>query len=427
MIHKYLYEFLMWLSKPLVRPVLALRRRKGLETSDPKRRGERFGRASLPRPRGRIFWFNAASVGESSSIIPVVDKVLERYPDAHALITTTTMGGAENMAKKLVGKRAFHQFLPVDRGAYVRRFLDYWKPSLGFFVDSDFWPNMIMEAKKRSIPLILLNGRISERSHARWGRHKPFAKELMGGFIYSFAKSEDNRARLAGMGLSPACVGDLKYGVPPLKADEAALKDFAKQVGERPVWVAASTHEGEEELLSASHKIVIAAFPDALLVIAPRSVKRGPEIKDMLEAKGLKVALRSAGEKITEGTAVYVADTMGELGLFFRASKIAFVGNSLFDRNLTGHNGIEPARLGAAVLSGKYYNDVRETYEILLKDDAAIIVENENDLGAKVSELLSDSERLAGYCERALSVAEREAAVLDRVISNLDPILSSVK
>ena len=428
--YKYVYRFFTWLAGPLVPFVLARRRLQGKETSEARRMGERYGYASIPRPEGRIFWFNAASVGESNSIIPVVREILEKYPDVHALITTTTVSGAANMEKKLAGLRAFHQFLPVDRGAYARRFLDYWKPSVGFFVDSDFWPNLIWKAKRRSIPLVLLNGRMSAKSHARWlsgaGRRQ-FARELMNAFIYSFAKSDDNLKRLADMGLRPVNVGDLKYGVAPLAADPAKLSEFKKMVGKRPVWVAASTHEGEEELLSNSHHIVKLAFPDALMVIAPRNVTRGQEIADMLATHGHKVALRSRGDKVTKAVDIYVADTMGELGIFFRAAPIAFVGNSLFEKNLSGHNGIEPAQLGAAVLSGKYYNDVAETYEILKRDDAVIIVDNENDLGNRVAELFGNPEMLEGYRVRAKACAEREAAVLDRVMAKLEPVLDSVK
>jgi len=429
-LYKYLYRFVMWLAAPVVPFVLAQRRLRGKETADPKRIKERYGIASIPRPEGRIFWFNAASVGESNSIMPVLKKILERYPDAHALVTTTTLNGALNMEKKLAGLRAFHQFLPVDRGNYARRFLDYWKPSVGFFVDNDFWPGLIMKAKRRGIPLILLNGRMSARSHARWMRYlgrRSFARELMGAFIYSFAKSDDNLIRLKDLGLNPVNVGDLKYGVAPLAADEEKLAEFKRMVGKRPVWVAASTHEGEEELLSASHHIVQLAFPDALMVIAPRRPARGPEIVKSLEMRQHKVALRSKKGKITKTVDVYVADTLGELGIFFRAAPIAFVGNSLFDRPLTGHNGIEPAQLGAAMLSGKYYNDVIETYEILKKDNAVIIVDNENDLGNRVAELFSNPEMLEGYRLRAKAVAERETAVLDRIMEKLEPVLDSVK
>ena len=156
----YLYQLLTFLLKPFVRPVLFYRRMKGLETKDEKRKKERFGFASVKRPEGKVVWFNASSVGESNSIIPVIDEVLAKFPDVFVVVTTTTLTAAGNMEKKLAGKNACHQFLPVDRCAYVDRFFDYWKPSLGFFVDSDFWPNLILSAKKHNVPLVLLNGRI---------------------------------------------------------------------------------------------------------------------------------------------------------------------------------------------------------------------------------------------------------------------------
>ena len=215
-----IYRALTCLAKPFVRPLLALRRMKGKEHHDRARRAERLGRPSFPRPDGRIFWFDAVSVGESNSIMPMIDFILEEYPDSHVLVTTTTVTGAENMAAKLAGRRAVHQFLPLDRRAYADAFLEFWRPSAGFFVDSDFWPNMLLSAQAHGVPLILLNGRVSDRSHARWMRHRDAAARLMKAFVYALAKSGDDARKLSEMGInSVECVGNLKYGAPPLAFD----------------------------------------------------------------------------------------------------------------------------------------------------------------------------------------------------------------
>jgi 3-deoxy-D-manno-octulosonic-acid transferase len=374
-----------------------------------------------------VFWFNASSLGESNSIIPVIERILAAYPDVSVLVTTTTLTGAENMAKKLAGKRVAHQFLPVDRRAYVDRFFDYWRPALGFFVDSDLWPNLLLSAKAHGVPLVLLNGRVSDKSFNRWMLHKSMIRKLMSAFIYVFGKSEDDKRKLLAMGARFAVsVGNLKYGVPAMSYNEDGLEKMRAVVGGRKVWIAASTHEGEEELVAASHRAVMRSFPDALLIIAPRHAARGPEIKSLLAAAGMKAALRSAGEKIEEDTSVYIADTMGELGLFYTLCGIAFVGGSLL-KELNGHNPMEPARLKCAVLSGRNVSSFAETYEILERENCVLMVDDEIGLGVRVVELMSDAELLKKYSDKAYEVAEREAAVLDRTMDKLQSILDGAK
>ncbi len=418
----HLYRFLMFILKPFVRPVLFLRRRKGLETKDAKRKGERFGFASVKRPNKKIVWFNAASVGESNSIIPVIDEILKKAPDCFVLVTTTTVTAAENMAKKLSGKNAVHQFLPVDRRAYVDRFFEYWKPSVGFFVDSDFWPNLILSAKDHNVPLVLLNGRVSNKSFAKWKENLQFIKPLASAFEFTFGKSDDDCKKLSVMGFkNPVCVGNLKYGVPPLSFDKTEFKNLSDQIGKRHMFVVSSTHPGEEELCLSAFMIVKKRFPDVLMVIAPRHPARGEEIKSLVETNGLKAVLRSCGAKITKDLDVYIADTMGELGLFYNLSEVAFVGGSLVKWG--GHNPMEPARLHNAVLSGKYVHNFQETYDLLKAEKAVVIVEDDKDFASKIKGFFENPDVQKDYMSRAFYVAEREADVLSRVMDKLDPVL----
>ena len=415
-----------FLAKPLVRPILWLRRRRGLETKDPARISERLGAASMKRPKGKIFWFNAASVGESNSIIPVIDRILELYPEVSVLVTTTTLTAAGNMEKKLQGKRAFHQFLPVDRRAYVDRFFDYWRPSIGFFVDSDFWPNLILSAQAHDVPLVLLNGRVSDKSFRRWERHLDMSRRLMSGFIYGFGKSEEDRGKLEKMGIGvTVCVGNLKYGVPPLQADKGELDKLEKSIGARHAWIASSTHEGEEELVLDANAFVRKILPDTLLIIAPRHPARGAEIRVLAESRGLRAAVRSEGDKIAKDTDVYIANTMGELGLFYGALDVAFVGGSLLE-HLAGHNPMEPAMLHGAVISGKNVSSFLETYDILGREGAVIMVDDAIGLGERVAGLLQNDELRREYMDKALAVARREADVLARTMDKLQPILESL-
>ncbi|MCR5506996.1 MAG: 3-deoxy-D-manno-octulosonic acid transferase [bacterium] len=418
----FLYRFLMFILKPMVKPVLFIRRMKGLETKDSIRKVERFGYASVKRPNKKIVWFNAASVGESNSIIPVIDEILKKYPDTFVLVTTTTVTAADGMAKKLSGKNAVHQFLPIDRRAYVDRFFDYWKPSVGFFVDSDFWPNLILSAKDHKIPLILLNGRVSDKSFAKWKNNLPFIKPLASAFEFTFGKSEDDCKKLSTMGFKkPVCVGNLKYAVPPLSYDKEELKNLSSQIGSRHLFVVSSTHPGEEELCISAFMNIKKRFPDVLMVIAPRHPARGEEIKSLIEANGLKAVLRSSGDKITKNVDIYIANTMGELGLFYNLSEIAFVGGSLIKWG--GHNPMEPARLHNTVLSGKYVHNFQETYDLLKSEKAVVMVNDEKDFASKVKAFFENPDVAKDYMSRAFYVAEREAAVLSRVMEKLEPVI----
>jgi 3-deoxy-D-manno-octulosonic-acid transferase len=425
----WLYRLATFLGKPLVRPLLWLRRRRNFESNEMPRIGERFGKPSAERPKGRIFWFNTPSVGESNSIIPVVDEILKKYPKDYILITTTTVTGSENVAQKYNGKRVIHQFLPVDRGAYVRRFLDYWKPSVGFFVDNDFWPNLILAAKSRKIPLVSMNGRMSNQSFKRW---MTFARggirKLMSAFIYGFAKSPEDKAKLEKMGMSAVVsVGDLKYSVPPLAYDKKKLAAMKKQIGARKAWTAASTHAPEEEWLVNTISRIRLEFPDTLTIIAPRHKIRAAEIKAMLASHGLKCVMHSKKPKITPDVDVYISDDFNESpGLFYAAAPMSFIGNSLIRKAGGGHNPMEPAQLGSVPLAGKFVENFQETYDMLERDSAAIMVEDANELGTKVAMLMGDEKLYETYRANALKVAEREAGVLGRVMDRLEPILTSV-
>jgi 3-deoxy-D-manno-octulosonic-acid transferase len=420
-----LYRALTYLAKPLARPLLAARRAMGKEHDSPSRRAERLGVPSIPRPGGRIFWFDAVSVGESNSILPLVDFILEEYPDSHVLVTTTTVTGADNMASKL-GPRAIHQFLPIDRRAYVDRFLDYWRPSAGFFADSDFWPNILLAARDHNVPLILLNGRVSDRSYKRWMKHRAVSFRLLSTFVYALAKSEPDAEKLRNMGIRQVeCVGNLKYGTPPTAYDGEKLADMSERTGNRKSWMASVTHPGEEEIALRAHATIRERIPEALLVLAPRHPNRGREALELAKAAGFESALESASEPLTKSTAVYISDALGGLGLYYAFSGVALIGGSLLE-TLDGHNPMEAARLGAAVLSGRNVASFLETYEILERENAVVMVDGETDLAEKVAGLLSDPEKLSALRETARQVAEREAAVLGRAENKLRAKLESI-
>jgi 3-deoxy-D-manno-octulosonic-acid transferase len=413
--------------RPFYPLFLATGRAKTFETQDKKRREERYGIARVERPDGLIFWFNAASVGEGNSILPIVDIVLEKYPDAHALITTFTNAGAENIKNKMSEKRVIHQFLPLDAKAYTEKFFDHWKPSVGFFVDSDFWPNLILSAKDRNIPLILLNGRVSDRSYTRWMRNREASSLLMSAFRRAFSASPVYSEKLSNMGISRVdFLGNIKYGIPPMQYAQDAMKSLSSACGGRKMWVAAVTHEGEDEIVLRAHALVRSACQDALLVLSPRHVRRSGKIYGLSLEHGFQTALSGRDKTISGGTEVFILDVFGDLGLYYAFSDIVFVGGSLLP-TLHGHNPIEPARLHSAILSGPYVDSFSDIYETMQRENAMIAVSGSDDLAQAVTWLMSgpNLEVLQGYRDRAFETAEREAAVLERMCEELLPELET--
>ena len=302
-----LYRGLTYLVAPLAKLILKSRAAHGKE--DRARLSERRGITDKPRPAGRLAWIHGASVGESLAALPLVEKLMY---DGSVLVTSGTVASAEVMRRRLPAG-VIHQFVPLDTPSAVRRFLNHWKPSLGLFVESEIWPNLLMEAKARGVKLALVNARISERSAAGWRRAPKSAGYLFRLFDAVLAQDEDIAARFRSLGASNVkVVGSLKADAPPLGCDTRALEALKTQIGDRPLFIAAQTHPGEDETVLPAHDILRARFPDLLTIIVPRHITRGPDIAMLCGTRA--VARRAAGETITAETQVYVADTLGELG-----------------------------------------------------------------------------------------------------------------
>jgi 3-deoxy-D-manno-octulosonic-acid transferase len=401
-----LYRLLTTLGGPLIRRYLERRLARGKE--DPVRFEERLGKAGLPRPEGGLIWLHAASVGEAVSMLPVVEALQKR---ATVLVTTGTVTSAAMMKDRLPDG-AIHQFVPVDRVAWVRRFLDHWKPDLALWVESEFWPNLLVETAKRSIPLVLLNGRISARSFRRWLKMRGFIGQLLSCFVLCLGQTEEDARRLASLGATKtACLGNLKFAAPALPVDEAKLAGLLAELGDRPRWLAASTHAGEEALAARVHQAL--GIPDLVTLIVPRHPDRGAEI-----ATEVKGALRSRGEPIRD---IYIADTMGELGLFYRAAPLVFVGKSLIGEG--GQNPLEPARLGASVLFGPHMGNFADIAHRMQEAGAAIQVATEGDLVAALNVRLAEPALIAAEGDRAKQFASAEDGVLAAVIEIIEPWL----
>jgi len=413
-----LYRAATTIAGPLVRLYLARRRARGRE--DTERFGERLGRPGRPRPEGRLAWLHAASVGESLSLLPLIDRLRAHRPDVAVLVTTGTVTSAKLMADRLPAG-ALHQFVPVDRMAYVRPFLDHWRPDVVLWAESEFWPNLILETASRGTPLVLVNGRISSRSFARWQRYPATIARILSAFPLCLAQTEEDAARLRPLGArSVACYGNLKFAAPPLPADDAALANLRNRIGNRPCWLAASTHPGEEEVAGECHRRIASQVLGALTVIVPRHPERAAAVTEALRGSGLTVAQRSSGALLTPETELYVADTMGEMGLFYRLAAVAFIGKSLAGRG--GQNPLEPAHLDCAIVHGPHMDNFAEIAKRMADAGAAVEVADANALAETVAHLLRDAEARSRLADAAQAFAVAQVGVGEAVAEAVLPL-----
>jgi 3-deoxy-D-manno-octulosonic-acid transferase len=411
------YRLLTALGTPLAGPFLSMRLRRGKE--DPHRIGERRGRAGLSRPAGRLVWLHGASVGEAVSLLPFVERITRA--GAVALVTTGTVTSAALLSQRLPSG-ALHQYAPLDSPFFLRRFLAHWRPDAALFAESELWPNMILELRRAGSPLAMINGRISERSFSRWRKAPRLIGELLSHFDLCLARSEGDGERLTALGAPRVLIaGDIKFDAPALPADRRELAELSGLTSGRQIWIAASTHVGEDRMAADAHKRLIQVFPDALTLIAPRHPERGEEIRRELEAQGLVCALRSRGDRPGQGTAVYICDTIGELGLFYRLAGVVFVGKSFAGGG--GQNPIEPARLASAILHGPMVANFRDVYASLDEGGGALEIQRPQDLGDALIALFANTARLRAMARAAGDTVERRAGAVERSMRALAPLL----
>lgn len=399
---------------------LLLNRRAKAGKEDPARLHERLGRPTIPRPAmgpsGRLVWLHGASVGESLSILPLVERLRAERPDVTVLVTSGTVTSAELLARRLPAG-AIHQFLPIDTPGGAKRFLDHWRPDLAVFVESELWPNLLLTAKARGVKLALVSAKLSDKSHAGW-QARPFAAyELFSGFDLILAQDGRAADRLSSLGGTVAGEADLKFGADPLPVDEAALASLRMRLSDRPVLLAASTHPGEDEIVLETWR----GLPDRPhLVIVPRHPDRGPAVADLALATGAAVCLRS--REPDDSAEVIVADTLGELGLWYRLADLALVAGSLV-AGIGGHNPLEPARVNCPMVSGPHVENWLTAYAEL-RDADGVAFADASVLGARLADLLAGPEILKLQATRAQAfVARRDAearAGLDRILALLD-------
>ena len=400
------------LAAPGLRLLLARRLLRGKEIA--ARLPERRGIDPTPRPPGRLVWLHAASVGESLSVLPVLAAM---DASVSVLLTTGTVTSARLLDRLLpdmdLAGRVRHRFVPLDVPAWAGRFLDHWRPDAAGFVESEVWPNMLAACAKRGIPTMLVNARLSARSFAKWRRLPGLATLLFGGFARVQAQSAEDAARLSALGARDVSApGNLKFAAAALPADPGELAALrAAILG--PAWIAASTHPGEEALALEAHRTLAAAHPGLTTIIAPRHPDRGAAVAAL--AAGLPVTRRALGEPPAPG--VHVADTLGDLGLFYRLGAPVFVGGSLVRHG--GQNPLEPARLGAPVAVGPHTGNFAEAVALLRAAGALTVLEGPAALAPWADALLRDPVRRAAMGHAGQGAADRFADLPRHVAETL--------
>ena len=400
-----------------------LRRRLAQGKEDAGRLAERRGIAGLARPDGRLVWMHGASVGEALALLPLVHRV--QAQGFHVLVTTGTVSSAQVMAQRLP-PGALHQYAPLDAAAYMRRFLGTWNPSLILLAESELWPNLLLEARRRAIPVALVNARMSARSCQRWGRARGLINALLSGVTLCLAQSRQDAQRLASLGAQNVAVtGNLKFDAAPLPADAAALDALRQAIGHRPLWIAASTHDGEEAVALAAHKAVAVIFPNFLTILAPRHAARGAAIAQLAAASRLPITRRSQGGRIEARTQIYLCDTIGELGLLYRLGAPVFLGRSLTASTaLGGQNPIEPAKLGCAILHGPHVSSFTEVYRLLDDANGAVRVDNAEALARELATLTASPGARQSLAQRAAAAVNTQAGAADATMRALAPLLA---
>lgn len=391
------YRAVTALAEPLAPWLLARRARRGKE--DFARLAERLGRPTVSRPDGPLVWLHGVSVGESLSMLPLIDRIRAETPHTAILVTSGTVTSAILLAKRLPAG-VIHQFVPVDGPGASARFLDHWRPGAALFAESELWPNLILGAKARGVKLGLVSARITEKSARAWAKRPAGARALLSAFDLILPQDRRSSARLRDLGAAPGPILNLKYvGAPLPVTDEALPRDG------RAVVLAASTHPGEETLIAS------ATPPGALLVIAPRHPDRGPSVETQIKALGRKTARRSAGEPLTPETEVYVADTLGELGMLLAGADVAVIGGS-FTPGVGGHNPLEPARSGVPAISGPDVFNFADVYAEMATERAVTIADADA-LPSAIAKLLQDKTAAQRQAQAARTYAERQGASLD--------------
>lgn len=411
------YRPLTLIAAPFLPLWLHWRRRKGKE--DAQRIRERFGHASQPRPAGQLLWIHAASVGEAMSVLLLMELLRQRFPALNVLLTTGTVTSARLMEQRLP-EGVIHQYAPVDTPDATSRFIRHWLPDVALWVESEFWPNLVDAATEAHCYMGVINARMSEGSFTFWRRHPAMVGRMLAVFDFFFAQTPQDAARLKELGATTIHgIGNMKYDAALLPCDERELIRLKLSLANRTLWLAASTHPGEEELVARVHDALKQRHANLLTIIVPRHPPRGEKIASLL-AKAHAVARRGKAEPITEATQFYVADTLGELGLFYQLCETVFMGGSLVEHG--GQNPLEPGRLSCAVITGPHTHNFAAIYGEMENAGACAIAQDADDLAAQLAAILGNARHMHAMQTRARQWVESKNGATEQLLAQISPL-----
>lgn len=418
-----LYALLFLVLTPVLPLYLRWRQKRGKE--HPTRLDERFGMTHCARPEGRLIWVNAVSVGEAQTALILIREILRNHKDVQFLLTTVTTTSEKVVAPQITDLSVIHQFAPIDHPDWIARFLNHWKPDAALWMESELWPNTLLALKARHIPAALVNAHMSDRSFKLWMRAAATAKELMHCFVLGFAQSEQAAHKFRALGLTTIIrIDNLKYAAPPLPYNEEAYINLKGAIGTRPVWLYASTHANEELIAARIHKKLQKTIPDVLTIIVPRHPARSSDIRAQLSSENLHVCLRSETQTLPHAQDhIYLADTLGELGLFYKLSGIACIGRSFSQDGGGGHNPIEAAQHDCAIIVGPYVQNLQEIFDDFLAASAAIQTPAPDALYHTIHTLLNNPAHKARLIENANALVRKKQSVAAQIVSNLSSVL----
>jgi len=409
----FIYRFISIAILPFIAIFLLVRLLKNKE--DKKRIFERFGFSNKKTFNDQPIWIHAVSVGETNSALVLVEDLLKSSPNLTILFTTTTISSAKILQEKIAkfNSKIVHQFLPVDSYFCVEKFLDYWQPKIGLFVESEIWPNLILSSTKRSIAIFLVNARISEKSCNKWLIAKKFNINIFNNFQKIFAQSRKDQEKIQSLTKNKVLYfGNLKSQAPELLFDQQKFLELKKQIKQREILLCASTHRGEEELLLKIHDNLKKQFPNILTIILLRHPARSDEVIQLLDQK--KFCQRSKNQSINDATEIYLADTLNELGIFYRLVDFAFIGGSLLP--IGGHNPYEAIKLNCAIITGKEIFNFTEIYNDLLRTDGCAMVKDSTELENVIRKFLSNKQLSKTYNDNANKLISTSNNISSQII-----------
>jgi len=417
----YLYRILSILLLPVIILLIVIRVVKGKE--DKQRIFERFGISGMKRPKGNIIWFHCASVGEANSIFPLIEEIEKKYHFLNFLITTGTVSSAKTVHRKIENKpNLIHQYIPIDCYLCVKLFLMKWQPKLAIYIESELWPNLINSTSNSGCDILLINARISDTSFERWQKFPALINSIAQSVNQVIAQTDDDKSKFEKLHFRNVLLFDsLKYAAKKLPNNAREFGNLIKNIGNRKVFLAASTSDNEEEVLIKTHKNLQNDINNLLTIIAPRHPERLEDIIKSCKYNGLRYAVRSKNDEIKENTSIYICDTLGELGILYRICSTVFIGGSVNSRG--GQNPIEPANLSCAIISGNKVKNFKSVYDEFLKKKAAIIVSNQNELERELLILLSDSNLRKKISNNAKELVESKRNVIEKYLAEIEPYL----